>query len=296
MVGNGENQLDLMSQSLLFALPSLFSYINKIVELQNNYGGFSVEDIHRKEQNEAVAENTVKNEKKQSAGNIGKKTPPAKQDKKGAKQPPKKKSFLSLVNWKWVVTAFLSSLVISILLSLLSSEVLSVVHIIAAVLILLAFVFLGIVFDIIGLAVATANEKPFHSMAAQRIKAGKTGIALIKKADQVSSFCNDVIGDICGVVSGSAAATVALRLAMIMGVESLWVNLLLCGLVSALTVGGKAIGKALGLNYSVEIVTLVAKILSIFSRTPKKNKNKQKNKKAEKDIKEPKEEATDKSN
>ncbi|MBQ8404927.1 MAG: hypothetical protein IJX55_11005 [Clostridia bacterium] len=247
-----------------------------------------MEDIHRKEQNETSAENTAKNEKKQNAG---KKQPPAKQVQKGAK-PPKKKSFLSLVNWKWVVTAFLSSLVISIILSLLSAEVLSVVHIIAAVLILLAFVALGIVFDIIGLAVATANEKPFHSMAAQKIKAGKTGIALIKKADQVSSFCNDVIGDICGVVSGSAAATVAVRLAMTMGVDSLWVNLILCGLVSAITVGGKAIGKALGLNYSVEIVTLVAKIISIFSRGPKKNKNKAKNKK---DTKEPKEENADKS-
>ncbi len=250
-----------------------------------------MEDIHRKEQNETSAENEAKNEKK---NNTGKKSQPAKQDKKGAK-PTKKKSFFSLVNWKWAVTAFLSSLVISILLSLLSAEVLSVVHIIAAVLILLAFVFLGIIFDIIGLAVATANEKPFHSMAAQRIKAGKTGIALIKKADQVSSFCNDVIGDICGVVSGSAAATVALRLAITMGMESLWVNLILCGLVSAITVGGKAIGKALGLNYSVEIVTLVAKIISIFSRTPKKNKNKHKTKKPEKDIKDSKEENTDKS-
>jgi CBS domain containing-hemolysin-like protein len=116
-------------------------------------------------------------------------------------------------------------------------------------------------------------------MAAQKIKAGKTGLALIRKADQVSSFCNDVIGDICGVVSGSAAATVALRLAERMGMESLWVNLILCGLVSAITVGGKAIGKAIGLNYSVEIVTIVAKIVSVFTRDTKKKKKKNKNNK-----------------
>jgi len=237
-----------------------------------------VEDIHRKEQNENEVTDTSKNEKVDKA-EAGKK-PAGKQEKKDSKaKPPKKKSFFSLVNWKWVITAFLSSLVISIILSLLSSEVLSIVPIIAAVLILFAFVFIGIIFDIIGLAVATANEKPFNSMAAQRIKAGKTGLALIRKADQVSSFCNDVIGDICGVVSGSAAATVALRLATIMGMESLWVNLILCGLVSAITVGGKAIGKAIGLNYSVEIVTIVAKIVSVFTRDPKKKRKKQKNKK-----------------
>jgi Flp pilus assembly protein TadB len=240
-----------------------------------------VEDIHRKEKREIEAENTEKNGKMQNDN----KKALQKQEKKAAK-PPKKKSFLSLVNWKWVITAFLSSLVISIILSLLSSEVLSVVHIIAAVLILLAFVFLGIIFDIIGLAVATANEKPFNSMAAQRIKAGKTGLALIRKADQVSSFCNDVIGDICGVVSGSAAATVAIRLAQTMGIESLWVNLLLCGLVSAITVGGKAIGKAIGLNYSIEVVTLVAKFIAVFSHNSKKNKNKAKNKKNGKTHKE----------
>ena len=237
-----------------------------------------MEDIHRKEQNE----NEVKTLNKTDKQEQGKQKPQQKQEKKGAK-PPKKKSFFSLVNWKWVVTAFLSSLVISIILSLLSSEVLSIVPIIAAVLILFAFVFIGIIFDIIGLSVATANEKPFNSMAAQRIKAGKTGLSLIRKADQVSSFCNDVIGDICGVVSGSAAATVAIRLAMIMGIDSLWVNLILCGLVSAITVGGKAIGKAIGLNYSIEVVTLVAKIMAIFSREPKKNKNKAKNKKNDKE-------------
>lgn len=230
-----------------------------------------MEDVHRNNQNEVKDGEKAKNDNK---------------SKKSPKQQ-KKKTFLQLVNWKWVVTAFLSSLVISIILSLLSSEVLEIVPIIAAVLILFAFVAIGVIFDIVGLAVSTANEKPFHSMAAQKISAGKIGISLIKRADQVSSFCNDVIGDICGVVSGSAAATVAIRLAMIIGLNSLWVNLVLCGLVSAMTVGCKAIGKALGLNYSVEVVTIVAKIISVFSRKNKKKSKKKPSKdkvRKEKDI------------
>lgn len=230
-----------------------------------------MEDVHRNNQNNTKDCVKAKNDK----------------SKKAPKQQ-KKKTFLQLVNWKWVVTAFLSSLVISIILSLLSSEVLEIVPIIAAVFILFAFVAIGVIFDIIGLAVSTANEKPFHSMAARKISAGKIGISLIKRADQVSSFCNDVIGDICGVVSGSAAATVAIRLAVKIGLDSLWVNLILCGLVSAMTVGCKAIGKALGLNYSVEVVTIVAKIISVFSRknNKKSKKKSSKNKeRKEKDIK-----------
>lgn len=234
-----------------------------------------MEDVHRNNRKETVQTENIKNAPTEKVA-----------PKKSAKQI-KKKTFLSLVNWKWVITAFLSSLVISIILSLLSSEVLNAVNITIALLILLMFVFLGIIFDIIGLSVATASEKPFNSMAAQRIKAGKTGLALIRKADQVSSICNDVIGDICGVISGSAAATIAIKIAMTLGGSStkqIILNLLLCGLVSAITVGGKAIGKAVGLNYSVETVTFVATILSVFSTSNKKNK-KSSNKKRKKHLK-----------
>ena len=170
-----------------------------------------MEDVHRNNRKESTP--NAEFAKQESTKE------PIKQDvnPKKAPKPTKKKSFFNLVNWKWTITAFLSSLVISIILSILSSEVLNAVNIAIALLILLMFVFLGIVFDVIGLSVATANEKPFNSMAAQKIKAGKTGLALIRKADQVSSFCNDVIGDICGVVSGSAAATIAIKIASSIG-------------------------------------------------------------------------------
>ena len=109
---------------------------------------------------------------------------PRKNDKKNnekqqktAKQ--KKKTPLNLINWKWVVTVFFSSLSISIVLSILSSEIMNYVNVLVSVLILLMFIILGVIFDIIGLAVATASEKPFHSMSAQKINAGKKGLQLI---------------------------------------------------------------------------------------------------------------------
>ncbi|MBO5006812.1 MAG: hypothetical protein J6C89_05150, partial [Clostridia bacterium] len=134
-----------------------------------------MEDVHRNNRNESKID--AEAPKAENAKETQKQEAP----KKNVKQT-KKKSFFNLVNWKWVVTAFLSSLVISIILSVLSSEVLNAVNVAIALLILFMFVFLGIIFDIIGLSVATANEKPFNSMAAQKIKAGKTGLALIRKA------------------------------------------------------------------------------------------------------------------
>ena len=128
---------------------------------------------------------------------------------------------------------------------------------------------------IIGLAVATADAAPFHSMAARKVKAGRIAVKLIKNADQVSSFCNDVIGDICGVVSGSTAAAIAIKIATAEG-SLIFLNLLICGLVSALTVGLKAIGKAAGFGYSRQIVFAVSKVAGIFvfEKKPKKKKHK----------------------
>lgn len=191
-----------------------------------------------------------------------------------------RRSFSALVNWKWAITAFLSSLSISIILSLLSTEGLNYLNIFLSCLVLVFFVAIGVFFDIIGLAVATADEKPFLAMAARKVRGGKTAVRLVKNADRVSSFCNDVIGDIAGVVSGATAAALAIKIALTPQ-DNFILNLLLCGLVSAFTVGAKAVGKAAGMNYSNEIVMAVARFLSLFRKDEKGTKDAKKNKAAD---------------
>ena len=110
---------------------------------------------------------------------------------------------------RWVVTVFLITVVISGIISLVSDEVMDNSSLPVAFLILLAIVMVGIIFDIIGMAVASADEKPFHSMAARKVPGSQEAIRLLRNAERVSSICNDVVGDICGVVSGSASATIA---------------------------------------------------------------------------------------
>ena len=63
-----------------------------------------------------------------------------------------------------------------------------------AFVVLACFILLGIVFDIIGVAVTAADERPFHSMAAHRTPGAREALGLIRKANKVSSFCNDVVG------------------------------------------------------------------------------------------------------
>ena len=168
---------------------------------------------------------------------------------------------------RWVVTVFLVTLVVSGMISLISDEVMASSGLLAAFAILLGIVFLGIIFDIIGMAVATASEKPFHSMAARKVPGAQEAIRLLRNAERVSSICNDVVGDICGVVSGSASATIAALI--LTHVDTVWpraVSLGMSALVAGLTVGGKAVGKTIAIHNCTEIVYQVGKLLNAKNR------------------------------
>lgn len=174
---------------------------------------------------------------------------------------------------RWVITIFVTTILISGIISLLSDEVMANSSVAVAFVILLAIIFLGILFDIIGMAVATADEKPFHSMAARKVPGAHESIKLLRNAERVSSICNDVVGDICGVVSGSASATIATLI--LMNVEVGWpraISLVMSALVAGLTVGGKAIGKTIAVNSCTKIVHMVGRMIYRMNRLTKKKK------------------------
>ena len=74
--------------------------------------------------------------------------------------------------------------------------------------VLLLFIALGIVFDMIGVASTSATEKEFHSMAAHRVRGAREAVWMVRNAEKVSSICNDVVGDICGIISGATGALI----------------------------------------------------------------------------------------
>ncbi len=163
---------------------------------------------------------------------------------------------------RWVVTIFLVTILVSGTISFLSDVIMEASTMAVAFLILLVIILIGILFDVIGMAVATADEKPFHSMASRKIPGAQESIRLLRNAERVSSICNDVVGDICGVVSGSASATIAAQ--VLQNFEFTWpalVGLLLSALAAGLTVGGKAIGKVFAVRSCTQIVHMVGKLI-----------------------------------
>ncbi len=174
---------------------------------------------------------------------------------------------------KWVVTIFFVTIFISGTISLVSDEVMANSSLLVAFLILLVIIFVGIVFDIIGMAVASADEKPFHSMASRKVPGAHEAIRLLRNAERVSSICNDVVGDICGVVSGSASATIA---ALILANAQVgWprgISLMMSALAAGLTVGGKAMGKTFAVNSCTKIVHMVGWVIYTLNRVFAKKK------------------------
>lgn len=168
------------------------------------------------------------------------------------------------VNVKWIAQIALISFTISFGLSFVSEIVIPNLSVVWGILLTLAFVFIGILFDIVGVAVTGADEKVFHSMNSRQVKGSKVAVLFKKNADKVSSFCCDVIGDICGIVSGASASAVSVGLAATFNWNLLLVSLTVAAVVASLTIGGKACGKSFAINKSDVILYEFAKIISIF--------------------------------
>ncbi len=173
-------------------------------------------------------------------------------------------------NWKWIMTIFGSTIGISGAMSFLSGEVLAGGGLALSFAVLLVIILIGIIFDIIGVAVTAAEERPFHSMAAKKVPEAMVAIRLLRKADRVSSFCNDVVGDICGIISGSASAVIAANAIQTSSstMETV-LQLLMSALVAGVTVGGKAFGKTIAMSNCTAIVHTASRIIYGLRSIPK---------------------------
>ena len=183
-----------------------------------------------------------------------------KQKKKS--QPPQKPR---LINTKWVATIMPVSFVLSIVMSYMSNEALGNSGTLLSFVVLFFFIALGILFDMIGIAATSGTEKEFHSMAAHRVRGAKEAVWMTRNAEKVSSICNDVVGDICGIISGATGALIVANITQNMsGPMIVVVSLLVTGVVSALTIGGKAAGKGVAIAFSSKVLAVCGRILSVL--------------------------------
>src|SRR5690625_3756704 len=182
---------------------------------------------------------------------------------KGTLMKPLKKS----IQWSFGIAVI--TLVLAAIFSVVSTFFLSGVTWATGMVIVLIIVFIGVIFDTIGVAATAAMEKPFHAMASERLKGARHAVLITRNADRFSNFCNDVIGDISGIISGTASAYVVLQLSLQFGFSEtsktqFIITIVFTSVVAALTVGGKAFGKTFAIHYATPIIYHVGKLLYII--------------------------------
>lgn len=186
-----------------------------------------------------------------------------KYSKKTSKKKVKEKRYVDV---KWILIISLVSFLISFFFSLFSEIIIPNTTLIISIFSLFIFIFLGILFDMIGISVTVSDIKTFNSMASKQVRGANLAVKFIKNSEKVSSFCNDVIGDICGIVSGGAGVSIAHSISNTFDVPFLYCTLLITSIIASLTIGGKAIGKSFAINKSNVILYRFVSILSFFYR------------------------------
>jgi len=191
----------------------------------------------------------------------------------------------------WWIKVTIISFVLAVFFSFLSELTATSEHIIIVILLLTFLILYSILFDAIGVAVTSCDDSPIIAMASRKLYGAKTAMWLVKNRDTVASICNDVIGDICGIISGACAAAVVVKVAITLDEGwQRWLAMGIAGLVSALTIGGKAFMKNVAIKNSKEFVMFVARLLAIFvpeeRRRYKKESEKRKHQKIELEEKE----------
>ena len=170
---------------------------------------------------------------------------------------------------KWFITISITTFILSITFSFISTNAITNLQHIPAILILLFTILVGIVFDIIGVAVTVAKEEEFHAKATKKVKGAKSSIYLIRHSARVANICADVIGDICGVLSGSIAALVTMKITQTFHLN-FDLQFIISAIVASLTVGGKALGKGIAQKNATNIVHWVGRLFGILKKEEKK--------------------------
>jgi CBS domain containing-hemolysin-like protein len=170
----------------------------------------------------------------------------------------------------WTIKIFFITFLLAAAISLLTQTLSGTVNLFVAFLILFIIIMIGVVFDVIGIAFATCDKKPFVAMASKKIKKAREALMLLKNAAAVANFCNDVVGDICGIVSGATGAAIAVKIiANNPQFPEIVLGILFSATVAALTVALKAIGKNVALKNNKQIVSSISSFLSFFTKDKK---------------------------
>lgn len=172
-------------------------------------------------------------------------------------------------SWKFLITVFLGTFIITAVLSSGTEAILRSFPITLTWILLIIIITIGVIFDIIGIAVAAADEAPHHARAAKKVFGARHSIFLIRRSDRVANFANDIVGDITGTLSGAMGAMIIIILTNQYSSLLNWkilLNVVMLALIASLTVTGKAWGKTIAINEANRIIDITGRVLASIEK------------------------------
>ncbi|MBD5584781.1 MAG: hypothetical protein HDQ88_06845 [Clostridia bacterium] len=184
--------------------------------------------------------------------------------KKKKKQKPKKKHKNAWLIWG--VSVFFLSFALTVVFSFLTEISVKSSPAYVCIIVLFVLLVLNIGCDVLANAIISISPEAFHAMASNKIKGAKRAVTFCRNATKLSSIFADVIGDICGIVSGAAGAALVIHVATIGTTGELIASIGISAAIGALTVGGKAIFKHFAVKFNKQIVFGFAKFTTVFKK------------------------------
>lgn len=163
----------------------------------------------------------------------------------------------------WVIKITIFTFFGAVICSFISQITTSKSDITVSIMLLSFMILISIIFDGIGLSVASCSQEDIKKYA-RYAKQYDIAKFLLKNAEKVNNICADVIGDMCGILSGACGASIVLQLTMSSQSGGHWITIIVSSVIAAITVGGKASLKKVAVKNSAEFVFMSARIIGIF--------------------------------
>ena len=177
-----------------------------------------------------------------------------------------KKQEKKYIDYKWIIQLTILAFMISISFSFITEMALDNTGLLVSIMAVIMFIVIAVIFDVIAIAITTADEAPFHSMSSRKIHAGRVAVKLKKNAAKLSSIFSDVIGDICGIVSGTAGVYIAVHISTMWDYPFFTCMLVTTAVIASMTISAKALEKNFALEKNNYILYYTSSVISMFYR------------------------------
>lgn len=163
-------------------------------------------------------------------------------------------------SWRWTYKVLILSICLSIVFSIMSQSLFPALPITLSVFIIFFFIAVSVIFDMVAVAITSLELDKLELHKDE--KHYKTVLKLFLNREKVSSFCGDVVGDICGILSGAGGVSLVLNMHISDPSIDFLVTCLVSSLIAGITIFGKAIMKSYSVTNCESVVFNTAKLLN----------------------------------